>query len=146
MDRFRRESRTSLVSILVVLDQPLGHPLHLLPFLLLLVSILVVLDQPLGRQNPELTIQFLGGFNPCCSGSASRTLLDSIHTYRYLVSILVVLDQPLGPRFGWRQIVYFHVSILVVLDQPLGQHLQMVCNPAETVSILVVLDQPLGPI
>jgi len=46
------------------------------------VSILVVLDQPLG-QTVFLLNQFIaGGFNPCCSGSASRTLSKTSYSLR----------------------------------------------------------------
>jgi len=61
------------------------------------VSILVVLDQPLGHSRRDDGRRPCHCFNPCCSGSASRTQGVSELSPRGLdVSILVVLDQPLG--------------------------------------------------
>ena len=63
------------VSILVVLDQPLRHSTFIIQKYRIEVSILVVLDQPLRRYLHEIKKTSVFGFNPCCPGSASSTVM-----------------------------------------------------------------------
>ena len=148
LGRFRPSGYTPVrkVSILVVLDQPLGlcrsgheHPSHI-------VSILVVLDQPLGQKRYFFITAQRYSFNPCCSGSASRTpsaIQPGVAALGFNPCCSGSASRTIHPATGelleisfnpccsgsasrtvcteWTVLALLYVSILVVLDQPLGR-------------------------
>ena len=132
------------------------------------VSILVLVDQSLGVLNFSGLPTERFSFNPCFSGSVSRSENEKRYQNDGKVSILVLVDQSLG---GFALAVLpatIVVSILVLVDQSLGAILTDIphihiwsFNPCFSgsvsrriflsvilihllVSILVLVDQSLG--
>ena len=135
------------------------------------VSILVVLDQPLRHHHAMNRVCFGKSFNPCCIGlaiAATGKVWDSVPSLygfnpcciglaiaasqsgdacrsHHQVSILVVLDQPLRPAIAAEDAIRYCFNpccIGLAIAARLGV---CRCHRHTAVSILVVLDQPLRP-
>ena len=85
-------------------------------------------------------------FNPCFSGSVSRSLYSGLFPTNGIktVSILVLVDQSLGGYSTRCRLFCNRVSILVLVDQSLGALRVYAICARILVSILVLVDQSLG--
>ena len=119
-ERRAGELEENIVSILVLVDQPLRHAEKVNSFSTFTVSILVLVDQPLRLRGKMPPNAFATCFNPCFSGLASSTKRFNAHApmvkeFQSLfqwISLFDSIELKEAEKYGC-------VSILVLVDQPL---------------------------